>query len=518
MTDDVEPDVTPEPEAQPRRRRQWWWRRMSVRQIKRQAEDIRDLRRRRDEQDNVASRLPGGEEVELAGLVLAEVFAPSTVGRLFEALKEQQDANPYSSGDRGALVKRSRASGGGGWANLGMVRRPGKFLIGNFGISDPKLPVGVDAAFLNVSTVTPSVAVVTVTFALEPGSVDIGAHLAVDRHLTMTDVKVVIPGRLGKLRSRIPWSRPKSHGTTSSMDDVWRLKELAVEDAVRTIEDECAKWFYNQFPGGFSKVSTARRPHVRIVLTEQALPFESGWPRTPIDAAGIGVSWGAYRGSDADTAGWRLSTGSPFRSEREETWVFAARRSDVAYENTRDEPDGTNWTVVQRFADEHSQLVALRALQVMLQSYSTDLADMRDRADRTRRFPRTVREAKTMNTYLLTTGLDVASVTSDVSLLTKNLKRFRWSVAEYHREPDEPTESEPGPNHRDSLVPVMRSSMRWQAKRLARASIDTDQNLRASAELQQAIANTRMQRVVLVLTVVAIAVAVLALFVGGGGS
>jgi hypothetical protein len=42
---------------------------------------------------------------------------------------------------------------------------------------------------------------------------------------------------------------------------------------------------------------------------------------------------------------------------------------------------------------------------------------------------------------------------------------------------------------------------------------NTDGNLRASAELRQAIANTRLQRIVVVFTIVALVVAVLSLVV-----
>jgi len=182
----------------------------------------------------------------------------------------------------------------------------------------------------------------------------------------------------------------------------------------------------------------------------------------------------------------------------------------VARDDLDDKPDPKNWSIVYRFSDQHSQLVALRALQTALQSYATDLANMRDRADRSGRLSRPVREAKLMNKYLLTTGLDLASVTSDVTMITTNLTRFRWNVSEYHEQREERPAEAPAPTEGNSLVPQLRSSMKWHAERLARTSADTDRNLRASAELQQAIANTRMQRVVLLLTAVAIVVAIIA--------
>jgi hypothetical protein len=50
-----------------------------------------------------------------------------------------------------------------------------------------------------------------------------------------------------------------------------------------------------------------------------------------------------------------------------------------------------------------------------------------------------------------------------------------------------------------------------QAARLAEDSTTTVGNIRASAELQQAIANTTLQRVLLVVSVIAAAAAVIAL-------
>lgn len=230
MSEDVSSDGGARRSDEPERRRpSYWWRRRSVRQLRREAETARPYSLQWDERDNIESRLPDGESVELGGLALAEVFTPSTVGKLFTALDEWQTRNPYDSHDRVLDLKRSRTATGGGWSRLGMVRRPGKFVLGSFGVTDPTLPSGVDAAWLSVSYVTASVAVVNATFAMESGTVDMGAELAIDRRRTMTDVKVVIPGRLGRLRARIPWSRPKKYGTTSSMNDVWRLKEESIE-------------------------------------------------------------------------------------------------------------------------------------------------------------------------------------------------------------------------------------------------------------------------------------------------
>ena len=63
------------------------------------------------------------------------------------------------------------------------------------------------------------------------------------------------------------------------------------------------------------------------------------------------------------------------------------------------------------------------------------------------------------------------------------------------------------------LVPLPCKSLGERATRLAADTANTDGNLRASAELRQAIANTRLQRIVVVFTIVALVVAVLSLVV-----
>ena len=59
----------------------------------------------------------------------------------------------------------------------------------------------------------------------------------------------------------------------------------------------------------------------------------------------------------------------------------------------------------------------------------------------------------------------------------------------------------------------MREGLREQAEQLGRDTAVATGNIRASAELRQAIANTTLQRVMVCLTIIAVVVAVIAVVV-----
>jgi hypothetical protein len=101
---------------------------------------------------------------------------------------------------------------------------------------------------------------------------------------------------------------------------------------------------------------------------------------------------------------------------------------------------------------------------------------------------------------------------SDLEDFTRDLRRFRRSVPEYSEYLDgypEPFRS----GQPSELVPSMRERLWAQAEKLGRDTAATTVNIRASAELRQSMANTRLQRTILCLTVLAITVAIISLVV-----
>jgi hypothetical protein len=218
-----------------------------------------------------------------------------------------------------------------------------------------------------------------------------------------------------------------------------------------------------------------------------------------------------WRSTETELSGWALALGRwPYRQDQHVVTV-AARRRDAAREPTEGESGESNWYLTQQFADYQAPLVARYAIASLLSMYSDGLGDLRDRADGRPRLRRPVQEALNLDQYLIGDGLDSATITADIRLLTDDLKQFRWNVPEYTedlegyppglREKREPRE----------FVPALCSWLRNQADRLAEDTATTTGNIRASAELRQAIANTRLQRTTLLLSLAATVIAVISL-------
>ncbi len=483
-----------------------WRERKSVHALRREVSEDHAAWADWDRRDNEATRLPDGEEVHLGGLVLAEAFTPSTVSALHRAL----EAFP-ASGDKKeewiALVTRSRsAAGQSGWASLGVVRRSGEPFFGVQG--DPALPEGIDAVWLYLFFPTPSLTMVVATFTLTDQAGDLSALLRADYHTEAADVRLRVPGRFGWARAQIPWARPTQYSTTLSLRRAADQKRLACESLITTREAACWTWLADRFPGRFSAERLAARPTVRLLLTKDSVPFRdrTGW-LTPADLSFRPDIW-----RSTDPLGWFLAF-DDWHPDRRFTATAAARKRDVARSPGQGVSGDSTWHLTQKFALAQSALVARWTMTRLLAVYADLLAELRDRAGRRRRVSRTVRQGRDLDRYLIGDGLDASTVVSDLGDFTGDLTRFRWDVPEYTEYRDgypEPVRSRRQPRE---LVPSLREGLREQAERLGRDTAVTTGNIRASAELRQAIANTTLQRVMVCVTIIAVVVAVIAVVV-----
>ena len=500
--DNPHDDATP---PQPLPQRTWWWQRPTVRQLQRNEERHLHHRDKSDARWNNETRLPEDEAVHLGGVTLTEAFTPSTVSNLYRTLNKWPRPVGRPDDDWAAALERSRSGTGGGWMSLGLVRRPGQFVMGG-GYNDSTLPPGVQGAWLSLSYLMPSVAVVCATFTFEDAVADMSDLLRTDFETKMEDVRIVVHGRFGKLRARIPWSRPKKHGTSALMCDALTGKRRAAQGLVLQREAECARWFYTKFEGRFAAADPEARPSTRLMFTQNAVPFEGR--RAWLEPAGLDWAPDVYR--CVDTPGWALKASNWPRTDHRYVWTIAARRSDVGREGASDATGQSNWSLTQSFGTDQTALVARYALTALLDIYAGQLARLRDAAGRSRRIRRPVHDAQNLERYLVTDGLDAATITADVANLTKDPASFRWDVPEYTEDQGELREGrrkwEP-----NELVPLLCESLARRAARLAEDTVNTDGNIRASAELRQAVANTRLQRWVVILAITAVVVALVSL-------
>jgi hypothetical protein len=485
----------------------YWWQRPTVRALKREHENYRDYRGQWDERDNTATRLPAEESVHLGGLALAEAFSPSTISALYDTLRRWPGRDDRQRDEWIAELDRSRGGGGwGGWTNLGVVRPPGEFVMID-GYCDSELPNSVTAVWLHLHFLMPSLAVVVATFTFRDEVADVSSLLRRDYQTHERDVRIHVYGKFGWLRARLPWSRPKRHGMTASISRAEDEKRRAFENIVQEREAECSRWFTSRFRGRFALADSTARPIARFIFTEQEVPFKNrdAWFRP------IGLTWSPTIYRSVEIPGWALTESQwPYMQGRF-VLTFAARRRDAAREPTKGESVEDNWYLTQRFSDEQASLVARYAVHALLALYGDCLAKLRDAARGRRHLKHPVRDARALNDYLTTDGLDAATVTSDVGVLTNDLRGFRWEIPEYTEDRD----SLPDAFKRDSpleFVPGLCSMLKEQAARLASDTANTAGNIRASAELTQAIANTRLQRTVVIVSLAALIVAVVGVF------
>jgi hypothetical protein len=502
-----------ESEGHPTLQSEHWWHRRTLRALKREVQERDESLDQWDERGNAATRLPAEESVHLGGFVLAEAFTPSTVSALYDTLRRSSGRNNQRGDEWIAQLDRSRSGHSGGFTYLGVVRRPGENIFSIFdgdGSEDSELPNSVIAVWLLLAYLMPSVAVVVATFTFSDDAADVSSLLRRDYHTQFTNPRIRVYGKFGRLRAWLPWSRPKYHGMTYDMSRAEDEKRLAFERIIQEREGECSRWFTSRFRGRFALADSAARPVARLIFTEKAVPFKdrSDWLRP------IGLHWSPTFYRSTEIPDWAFREGQWPYAKGRFVLTFAARRRDAARERTKGESGEQNWDLTQRFNREQAPLVALYAIRALLSLYGERLAKLRDGARARHRPRRPVRDALALDDYLTTDGLDAATITADVGVLTSDLRSFRWGVPEY-------TEDEEGlPDTARSatpleLVPALCSSMKEQAARLAADTQNTVGNIRGSAELKQAIANTRLQRAVIVVSLAALIVAVVALLLPG---
>lgn len=482
-----------------------WHQRPSVRTLKKQLEsEDHEWQRNWDKRENAETRLPASEAIHLGGLVLTEAFTPSTVSSLYRTLRVW----PSKPGDRKEewldQLARSRSGEGGGWQNLGPVRPPGTFTIG--GHHDPTLPSGVDAVWLQVSYVTPALAMVVGTFTLAEKAGDLSALLRQDYETRRFDIHLTVSGRFGDVRARIPFARPAMYGTGYSSS----MPEFEKRDACLALmnkhEEACAKWFYSKFPGRFAAAGPDRRPLIRLLFTKETIPYSERHPW--LRPVALDFALPLWRSVSFD--GWWLAEERWPGRDRRPLVTLSAKRSDAAPRKYAPEPSTSNWVLTQTFGHYQASLAARHGILALLSLYADRLGALRDQAGVQHRLRRSVREARALDDYLIRDGLDAATITSDLNAFTEDLTVFRWEVPEFVEvpPPHQPASASKAPVE---YVPWLCRRIRERTERLATDTRATTGNVRASAELRQAIANTTLQRLILLFSTIAVIIAIISL-------
>ena len=284
----------------------WWWRRKSIRQHRVSLHDLSEVRRGFDSKENERIRLDDDASVGLAGLSLAEVFTPSSVSGLYDAIDRLPvDSREYKKYIRDELAGTRSATSFGGWRQLALVRPPGRFILSD-GFHDDRLPAGVDAVWITLFTPLPSVIVLIATFVIEEDAGSLNKALRNDYESTIHSVRVSVRGRLGGLRRHLPWARPRDVSYSHGIWPPHAMQRKACEDQLSVIEDEASRWLSRVFPGRFANVESNRRPIMRIFLTQGFVPFSGrsfAMQSLRLDS-GFNDVWRSEKGH-----GWAVSSG-----------------------------------------------------------------------------------------------------------------------------------------------------------------------------------------------------------------
>jgi hypothetical protein len=455
-----------------------------------------------DRGDNPATRLPDDEEIHLAGLVVAEAFTPATAPALYRALASFPAPEDRKKEWADRVTRGRSAVGMAGSVRLGRIRRTGNQVPG-LDLIDPTLPPEVEEAWAYLFVPTPSVTVLVTTFTLTDEAGNLSPLLCADYQSEAYDVRVCIPGRLGRIRARIPWWRPKNYRVSYSSRTAEDKKRQACDSLIFGYEKACQIWLAARFPGTFSTARLVSRPLVRLLLTKKTVPFDVTSPRW-LGPPRLGFGPDVWRSTSQPGWAIRLNSGSP---ARQFTATAAARRRDIALEHAPEGQGESTPSLTAQFAFYQSTFVARWAIACLLSLYTDRLAGLRDRPVR-RRLRRPVREALNLDSYLLGDGLDTSTVTADVRDLTENPAYFEQGMPVYIEDVHYANSRAP-----QELAPWLLDRLKHRGLGLERDADVSTRNISASAGLRQAIANTRLQRTTLLLTTIAIAIAVISLFV-----
>jgi hypothetical protein len=223
-----------------------------------------------DQRDNEASRLPFNEEVHLGGLVLSEAFPPSTAATLYKALGDFPTTREKKQELMERLTKSRSAAGTGGWVGMSLIHRRDESNF-KFGRADTDLPDNIEAVWLYIHFLTPSLTVVVATFVLTDQSGNLSDILRAAYHTEMVNPSIRVSGPFGGLRAHIPWARPERHSEQVAIRRALQQKQSACEAMIERHEKACWDWFTNRFPGRFSVELLATRPTLCIFLTNSTV-------------------------------------------------------------------------------------------------------------------------------------------------------------------------------------------------------------------------------------------------------
>lgn len=420
---------------------------------------------------------PDDERFTVHAVWTVEFYSPRHAGMLIERLREMGfDSSRKGIRDESLsdYIRGRRASIGEAWMNLGVVVPKGHQTWPDRVEMD--LPSGVDAGFLSLHHFTPSLSALLTMFILDDTEASRFDGLA--RRL---DFKPT-----GELRAH-----------SFSVNPSWNVKQDALREQRQRTRELACEWVASNFPGAFTGANQIT-PSADLVTTEVGTPFQPDSLDGPyLRFADLGYMPAAVWVSDS-APGWKL-----FTDRQEQFLTIAGRRRDVIEGTDRD----SRWQIAQRANLRLDKNLVLWAAVRLLSTSHRRLAHIRDLGGGLTNAHMPIRRLKRIGDEYLRDSLDSRTVAAELGTYAHEPERFSWGASEW---------SGVELFADEQLVESWRFVMRRMSAALLAGEERVRDGLLVETTLLTAIANLRMQRWFLLLTVVTIALGVIAIVVATG--
>ncbi|HET7570520.1 MAG TPA: hypothetical protein VFK96_08040 [Gammaproteobacteria bacterium] len=213
--------------------------------------EVREYVRNRDEQSNVATRVPPDAELRLRALWGVEIFGPKEADGLFAALKrlgwDDDEQRAKVGAGASQWISEQRTYGSGGNFNLGLIHRKGQRTFFPTGLHAP-VPESVDYMSGYIYQVSPSITAIILCFVLTD------------------EISTSYESALNTDRRTRNQSMRRSGGY--HILDVEHLKRNAVEEIRLNSRRMVTRWFHDNLPGFFSLACDGNRlPTGELITT-----------------------------------------------------------------------------------------------------------------------------------------------------------------------------------------------------------------------------------------------------------
>jgi hypothetical protein len=445
---------------------------------------------RHDQDQNVQTQLPAGEQVRVPVLWLAELFTPTTLPRLLSGVREltsRQSGARAADDDPVEWIISARRRGGGAWRSLPYVQ-PTASPLAIDEIVD-RVPPGTKYVRLSLHILTSTVTALTAEFGLD----DDRAH----------GLERILNQKFAARAKILP-------GGGHTILDVERQKASATEEWRMSLRRDAAAWLATRFPGSFDRLAPGQLPAVELLLTGKHRPWEPaatsatpGWARM-LD---LGGSLGYWQCTTVPALRLEQRRDDGIRPGPRHRLVLAGLEQELLAHYANATGRSPSLQEVIFTLEEHVTALLVRwSLTAFIGGLEEELAGIQDVAEQAgrKRSPRALADTQQQ---LLRTGIDSRIVVNDIARYAQD-PWWKHDVLDFSEVLPPGLEGKAQPT--GSLAKSLRESQIEGGQRVAHLETDLREILNTNAGLTSASENLRLQRRILWVTVISVIAAVVA--------